>query len=382
MYGQDTDHVAKKPRPRRRLGLLIGLLIVAVLAALFAWEVSRRPKTYHQVGAYPLLRDMGGISASEMLLGIGITPCRTGFCVREKAFDFTLHDWVTGKPRWQVSTAVPYADPKKSKIAWIDDYHAAVSPDGHIFTAACAADTRLRVQTWQDGKPREDIAIELPPVTRGARGRVYELRTNITDDGRCFVILVLAEGARIVTHVVVVEGNRVIAQYTGKYTPQFLPDGQTAIYRGKPVKVAITGKTLHFTNPVKAPTAIPKGFISHSVTTDGRYALLRKDLVLRAVDQLTGAYWEITVPGKNDGGDATMDGRHILASFLTLPDSLTGKVRSAIGAESHFIVLYERPGRPRAWMCVDHLQATSWWPSPDGRSVAFSTKDHCLLYRW
>jgi hypothetical protein len=88
------------------------------------------------------------------------------------------------------------------------------------------------------------------------------------------------------------------------------------------------------------------------------------------------------VPQQNEGGDATEDGRHILASISARPGGLTGLLRNAIGAENHFIVLYERPGRQRAWMRVDHLQPNSWWPSPDGRSVAFTTADTCLLYRW
>jgi len=423
MYDQDSYPVAQKPRPRRRRGWVAGLLILVALIALFAWGANRRPKTYHKVGVYDLHMEVNALASfmgadDDMLFDRGIMPCLTGFCVREDAFVFTLHDWETGKPRWQVPTAVPYADPKKTQIAWTEEYHAAVSPDGHIFVAVSSDNDNLHVQTWRDGAAQGDLEIPLPPLlppgfvgmpSSKQLDEVVDLRAAVTDAGRCFLILGW-KLSPMPSRAFVIEGDRIVARYAGaEAIRQFSPDGMAMLFSsGKLARVAIEGKTLRFTDPLKLPimdgvllgaggTAVTrdgtiyrlagqpvtaKGFTCDTITANGRYAILYKDKVTRTVDLQTGSSWEIAVPQENDGGDATTDGRHILASFSGKPGGLTGLLRNMVGAQNHFIVLCERPGRQRAWMRIDRLQPTSWWPSPDGRAVAFTTFDKCLLYRW
>jgi hypothetical protein len=413
MYGQDIQPIAAKPRRSYRT-LVVILLIAGALITLFSWGASRRTKTYHRVGAYPLHADQLG--ADDMLLGYGIMPCLTGFCVREDAFVFTLRDWETGKQRWQVSTAIPYADPKKAKFTWLSEFHAAVSPDGSRFVAASSDDNNLRVQSWEDGKLLGEVAIPLLPLipfqkehwVSGKQGEVLLLRSTVTDDGRCFVSFTWKYTVESL-QAFVIEGDRVVARYAGNGTLyQFSPDGTAALLSSRKLaRVVIEGNTLRFTDQMKLPSqgiqlgaagaavtedgaiyrlsgkpVAAKGFTCDTVTTSGRYAILYNEKVTRAVDLQTGDSWEIEAPGVNHGGDATEDGQHILASFATRPGGLTGLLRNAVGMENHFIVLYQRPGRQRAWMRIDRLQPMSWWPSPDGRAVAFTTENECLLYRW
>jgi len=414
MYDQDIQPITLKPRRRSYLPLVVVLLLVAGFIALLSWGAGRRPKTYHRVGAFPLHME----ESDDMLLGFGIMPCMTGFCVREDAFVFTLHDWATGEQRWQGSTAIPYADLKKTKIAWSTEFHAAVSPDGRRFAAVSADNNDLLVQTWQDGAPTGEIKIALPALlSAGFAGKpsakildeVTTLRAAITDAGRCFISLGW-KSSPMPSHAFVIDGGAIVARYSGKeYPAQFAPDGSAVLLStDKLAKVIIEGKTLRFAGLVRLPAVegtvpgaggtavtaaggvyslsgkpvIAKGFACDTVTTSGKYALLTRDQITRAVDLRTGDSWEVTVPQKNEGGDATEDGKHILATFVSQPGGLTGMLRKAVGAQNYFIVLYERPGRQRAWMRIDRLRPFSWWPSPDGRAVALTTADQCLLYRW
>jgi|GEM_PF-2067158 len=414
MYDQDIQSVTMKPRRRSYLPLAIIMLLVAGFIVLFSWGAGRRPKTYHRVGAFPLHME----GSDDLLLGAGITPCLGGFCVREDAFVFTLRDWETGKELWQVSTAIPYADPKKAKIAWTGEFHAAVSPDGHRFAAASSDDNNLLVQTWQDGAGTGEVKIALPPLlppgfigmpSAKMLDEVVDLRASITDEGRCFIALGW-KLSPVPSQAFVIEDGAIVARYSGKeYPEQFAPDGSAAMLStDKLVKVIIEGKTLRFADPVKLPSVkgtvpgaggtavtadggiyrlsgkpvIAKGFACDTVTTSGKYAILTRGQLTRAIDLHTGDSWEVTVPQKNEGGDATEDGKHILATFISEPGGLTGMLRNAVGAQNYFVVLYERPDRQRAWMRLDRLRPFSWWPSPDGRSLALTTSDECLLYRW
>jgi len=410
MPDQAAQPADTKSRAWRYTRLVVILLIAGVLVALIGWGLGRRPAAYRRAGRFPLYMDKGG----DLLLGCGITPCLTGFCVREDAFVFILRDWETGKARWQVSDiTIPYADPKKSAISWTPEgeFHAAVSPDGHFFVAAAAEDATLRVRTWRDGTSQGEAALSLPSLLpKGRKAQVQHLLAGVTDGGRCFVVFDLITRAKpTINHAFAIEGNDVIAHYSGPRVPHFSPDGNTVLYRDTLARVVIDGKALRFADPVTVPDikyrgvgagsvavtedgsiyrlsgkhTLMKGFTCDTVTISGRYALLCKGNISRAVELKTGSFWEIDVPRENQGGDVTEDGRHILALFATKPGSLTGLLRNAVSEQqNHFIALYANPNRLCAWMRIDPLRPTSWWPSPDGRAVAITTERECLLYRW
>lgn len=411
MYDQELQPVAMTPRRRGR-GWLWVLSALVVVIGLLIWVAGRRTR-YQRVAVFPLTQDE---QSEDLLLGCGITPCLAGFCVREDAFVFALRDWEKGEQLWQVSTNVPYTDKDTSPVQWEaeGEYDADVSPDGHCFVAASSQEAVLRVQSWRDGKALGDAAIDLvklppSPPKPGQPARMLRLMATITDGRRCFVVFALAPyGELRAVHTIVVEGDRILAYDVSTRGVLFSPDGN-ALYR-EPVMagVGIEGRELRLRQRLMLPegelrlgadgTAILEdgaiyrlsgkhtrmpGFTNDTVTISGRYALFTKGKVSRVVEVKTGRYWEVTVPRENLGGDVTEDGEHYLALFANAPGGVSGALQRRMNpdAREHFIALYERPGRLRAWMQLDRLRPSSWWPSPDGRAVVFTTDDQCLLYR-
>jgi len=410
MYDQDLQP-AVQPR-RRRWRWLWLLPVLVVLIGLLTWAAGRRAR-YQKAAAFPLTRNE---QSEDLLLGCGITSCLAGFCVREDAFVFTLRDWEKGQAVWQVSTNVPYADDYTSPVRWTaeGEYDADVSPDGHCFVAASAEEAVLRVQSWRDGEALGDAAIDLvtllpSPPKPGQPAQVVHLLVTITDGGRCFVVFdLIPYGKSPAIHTFIIEGERILAHDTGTKVVHFSPDGGTVHRSPVMAGVGIEGKKLRFRHPLALPeedlrlgaggTAILQdggiyrfagqptlmpGFTCDTITTSGRYALFCKGKISRVVEVKTGKYWDVTVPRENHGGDVTEDGEHYLAMFSNAPGGVSGALRRrmAPGAQDYFIALYERSGRLRVWMRIDRLRPTSWWPSPDGRAVAFTTDDQCLLYR-
>jgi len=398
------------PRRRRHWRWLLPLLVV--LIGLVGWAAGRRVR-YHQVASSRLTRNE---KSEDLLLGCGITPCLTGYCVREDAFVFTLRDWEKGQVAWQVSTNVPYADKDTSPVRWTaeGEFDADVSPDGHCFVAASSEEGVLHVQSWRDGKALGDAAIDLLPLLPspskpGQPAQVKHMLATITDGGRCFATFdLISPGKSRAIHTCIIEGSRILAHDRGTDVMHFSPDGGTVYRASVMAGVGIEGKKLRFQHPLKLPegdyhlaadgTAVRKdggiyrfagkptlmkGFTCDTITTSGRYALLTKGKVSRVVELKTGTYWEVTVPRENHGGDVTEDGRHLLAIFSNKPGGLGGIVKRKVapGAQDYFIALYDKPNRLRAWMRIDNLRPNSWWPSPDGRAVVFTTDDKCLLYR-
>ncbi|MHB0937947.1 MAG: hypothetical protein ACYC6A_16285 [Armatimonadota bacterium] len=232
---------------------------------------------------------------------------------------------------------------------------------------------------------------------------------TITDGGRCFVVFdLIPHGKSPAVHTFIIEGNRVLAHDRGTKVAHFSPDGGTVYRTPVMAGVGIEGKALRFLHPLKLPdtelrlgadgTAITQdggiyrfsgqptlmpGFTVDSIAFGGQYALFCKGKVSRVVELKTGKYWEVTVPRENHGGDVTEDGKHLLAVFSDDPGGLTGLLRRKVtpGAKNTFIALYDSTTRMRTWMRIDRLRPTSWWPSPDGRSVVFTTDEKCLLYR-
>jgi len=389
-------------------------LLVGVIAGLLGWWLYGRPKPYHLVKSFPIYQS----DNTHMLLKRGIAPCRDGFCLREDEYTFALRSWRTGNERWRVTAAAPVVSPAR-KGAY---YAASVSPDGHVIAAVSAYHDALRAQSWRDGQLLGEAHI--PQVHPPGRTVATIETLNICwltalDDGRCFVIYnVFYNDSAIIYHTVVVEKDRIIARHIGPDGIHIAPDGSSAMVETPSdfflAHIAIEGSSLRFTDKIRLPfieypelgvngtvigegdgniyrlsgehSKLPGGWRRIDLSPGGRNALVLKDNRLRAVELATGKRWEVKVEELGYRYRITEDCRHILARLSRKPYRLLNPVKTYLPRWSvedrEFLALYEHPGNIRALLRVDP-SISSWWPSPDGRSVAILTNDsRCLLYRW
>jgi len=388
----------------RRKGWIAALVVAALLALLLAAGTGRRAKPYRQVARYPIAKQTRDAlmthDASRMLGALGILPCADGFCLREAEYLFVLRDWATGEERWRVTTPTPRMT-ATGPYRWNRAFAPAVSPDGRVLAAALADDARLRVHTWRDGRQQGEANIALSallgnPIRSSpvmAPVMVAGLTACAMDDGRSFVTLHIAQTA----YLLLIDAGGVSARYAGAGEIRLAPDGASAVVdNARLVKLAVQGATIRLTDEVwlpvdqgnwyacaggtavsdaghiyrlaGQPTLPEKGWQVATITTSKRFALAYRAQQSRVLEVATGQSWTIDVPRENYSGDATEDGQHLLATFHA-------GVRG-------YIALYRHPGRLLAWMRLDQLEVNSWWPSPDGRSVALTTAQECLLYRY
>jgi hypothetical protein len=146
------------------------LIIVVILLGLFAWWRLSQPKGLRLVGAY---------SAANYF-----TPSRQGFLLREKLDLLVLHDWRTGRARWQVRTNGPKLPPGafgyeflRYRFGW-SVYN--LSADGRTLAAVIAERPHLHCYTWRDGKLMGEVLLR-------NQQRVFGYgNLRVLDDGRVF----------------------------------------------------------------------------------------------------------------------------------------------------------------------------------------------------
>ena len=387
-------------RRKRHALLVAGLIAAGIIAVLFAAVAGRRPHQYRLVDMYPLYQDISRENP-EMLRGFGIFPCRDGFCLREDEFVFVLRDWEKGDERWRIETPAPKVPvAARSLLSWqqAPSLAPAVSPDGQIFAAAVADGEKLRVLSWRAGTKIGEAVIPVPvPAGNGAQ-QVSALDACALNDGRCFAILAFGP----LRHVFLIDGARVVAAWRGKQAVTLAPDGTTAVVGKMLAKISVEGAELRFTHiadlagdtawtPGTEGTAIsedcrlfplPRQPVAgagawrlSTVSSSGRYAVIHNTALARTVDLTTGEAWEVDVPENCLGGDATEDGQHLLAHFAA------GSLEEDESYNA-YIALYQRPNRLLAWLEHDLTSTNSWWPSPDGRSIAMTGEEDCYLYRY
>ncbi len=377
-----------------RRAVLISLGLVLLIGGIWWW---RQPAQYQVVAR---------LSAHDSTL----LPCTKGFLLRTNAHTFVLYDW-HGRVRWRASTA------DASGRATAGPTEFSVSPDGSFFAAAIVEDGRIHLRSWQEGH-----ALYHGKLPRTAHERY---RVKALDSGRIFAwayttpestALAIA-GTRIVARgtllphcVMAPDGGTVVGrQQNGvQYAGVIVRDGKITITPSLPIDEAVNlddDPTLVTQTAAFAGGAVVSrrgtvyrldggmtrgsGWQHATISPQGTATLQTRGKECRIFLPATGAAWAFSLEG-NLGGDATDDGRYALVwKQVRLPELLVhDEPASGQARVSRFeLVLYERPGRVRARLPIRALpQEATWYPSPDGKAIAFNATRRdggfrCRVYR-
>ncbi len=400
---------------RRRHLLWWGVVLAAALLAGW-WWCTRVPS--FRLDRYFATHD------------ILLLASTTGFMVRSGALTYNFYDW-TGVRRWQVTAATSVFPQGGSPT---DGTAFSLSPNGHFFAATSITHQQLRVQSWHDGVPRDDIILPTAHFP-SQRTRVHAL-----DNGTIFAWLpwhertpafavrdarVIARGAFLPYGVLSSDGITLVARdatggftyatvtirdgairLTNRYhasdtvTTQSLISGYVANYGVYNNGVVLTDNGARYTSAGRI--AFSSEWRQQTMAPGGMYTLQSTAHLSRVYSPVTGDTWSFRVPDINLGGDATSDGRFALAwASVKLPDSLADLVQrlSLLGPLStplarEYLALYERPGTLRAMLHINHkawwpeahsVDGSWWYPAPDGRTIVFTLsineRARCLVFR-
>ena len=418
-------------RFKHRRKVVAGILLAAL--ACGAWRFVISP-TYWRVATFPQYQE----DYSYAVFYDGLQPCVNGFCLREGKFSFVLRDWQRGREVWRVTSAQPDtrgwppSDNDEASYA----YAASISPSGRVLAVMSAAGRKARVQSWRDGKLLGEVLIPIPPASPPAptlsfwphaekSDHLCSASVRACDDGRCFLTLEMLPAGQKgpVSHLFLVRGGSTVA--TGA-TPDYCllaPDGHSAIRYGgadrlclltvsrrrlifskdQPLVMCMTctrGMAVTETGILRlngSTTPFTGTWEPDEVCPSTTHATIYQENRLRSVEVATGKYWQITLPSDYElqGGDPTEDGRHLLAYYRPEPSRLLQQFVRLVPAFApqlqerldpdeapKYIALYRRPHRRLAAMRIDRYKPSSWWPSPDGRTVVIGTEKGCRLLRY
>lgn len=400
------------------------LILLGILAALWAAWWHGQPKTYHLV-------------ARSTTADIALIPCRDGYLTQEGGNDFVLRDWVKGRERWRVHTGYKLTTGTYGpywSVGEVGDIFAAIIPMAHYTP---------RVQVWRNGALIFDQVIDELHSPKGG----YRIR--VLNDGRVVVwqvtqpgnpAVVIQDGAIIArgnltwtTHVglsyVAPDGSFSVAPYKNGflYAPLTIRDGRLiaaprynphAYLRGPccyplygiEAPQLAHGMLLTPNDKIYGPDGVLPGkgkWATSTITPGGEYLLQTDGARSRVYAPTTGDEWSYAIKNGNLGGDVTMDGRYALAYFKPTPPRAITRVSALLRGVPDlgraipntdnlvYIALYERPGTLRALMRVDPAKwhpgftedTISWWfPSPDGHGYVINMHDgntgECILFRW
>jgi hypothetical protein len=380
----------------RKKWWLILLALLALGAGVWWWLAPRR---------YALI-------ATIPTASVQLTPCLTGFLVETTGGSLAFHDW-RGGVQWTVPCASGNAGiSDDGRYCAVDEGEGA----GHVVrlyddgwpeaTVALPASltTSFQPQVLDDGtvflecEVRGQRAIGviaggrlLPPLPVPGTGRMA-----CAPDGRTVAIGHL-EGPQ--EHIVLHTLSRTrtaLRLGTGSRGPGVVIDGDVArlLYRNGAYLDPGTGVVYA---PGAAPT--PASGWKNGETAPGRgYVLQYRDGASRVFSPVTGDAWRFSVPGDNQGGDTTPDGRFALAYYARpLPAPLQRLLHLAHlpydRVARDYVACVERPGRVRARLRLDTVDkpgrmcdGRAWYPSPDGHGIVinsmYDVSGECRVYRW
>jgi len=388
------------------------------VAAMVAWRVVQ-PRGYRQV-------------QRMAVYDTTLIPCITGYLLRPTAGQYAFYDW-RGRETWRVT--VPATSMRRiagtSEMVMLSfPPNATISSAGDTLAVTAPEDSGMRVMVWRNGILRSNrVYAEFLFTTRST--------VQALDTGR---IIVTGLGAdRSMTRVLLVLDDRgIVARHTFPTNDgvTLSPNGASAIVGGfTPAyypKLRIVGE--HITlSPAITPApgftrnyawffadgtlvtprgdmlrpdgSLPTnlGWRCESLAPGNRYALQTRAHETRVYSPLSGDVWLVTVPGRNDGGDATADGRFALVTYsmpiarvLLEAAARFPRLQNMIPGDQQFLALYERPGRLIARKRVNEWNQETgsnqviervWFPSTDGRDIITTVqhengKCECLLYRY
>jgi len=430
---ESTDFPQVNTRPPACKRFWRWLWLPAAVALLLLWWFICRTPQYRLIGTF--------VTDDVLLI-----PANTGFLVRDSAATFMLRDWVDGHPRWTVTVRqaqFPVGTPRMNP-GFGSAY--SLSPDGHVFAAATAVLDTLHMETWHDGAFAGHLTLKLDQPTP------LFLFVKALNSGRVFCwhsYAARGTSSKRVTPVIAVEGDRVIAR--GAFPPEarMAPDG-SAIAASTTTgftyaEVRVYGGAVTLRHPYTSQDRLTTldgwdGFVLESslfadgivlaengaiygpsgrlhppagrwrhqgMDPGGRYTLQFASDRIRLFSPVTWDAWTFSVPDHSNGGDATADGRHVLAWLETRPSKgFQAKLQQFLqdypaaerlfgGLSTDYLALYQRPGRRvailrprlRAWWPEAPTIENRWWfPSPDGRSVAMTASGprdgRCFLLRY
>lgn len=421
----DSPQVSPPPQPKgRRLGWRWLWLPVAVALLLLGW------KAWY----VPYYRLIGTFNVSDVLL----IPAETGFLTRERDTTYVLRDWRDGRRRWAVTVRQPRVRRRRLFTDRIVSAGYSLSQDGRVFAAATIQQGVLHLETWRDGVAAGHVTLPVeqrPPflfVRALDSGRVFCWYSDFAND---------APGERAMP-VIAIEGGRVIGR--GSFPPDTLvaPDGSAVAsststgFTYAELQVAGGSVTLRNAYTAGDPLNLPDvrgGFVLESsmfaegvvlaangavygrtgrlrapvrrqhqgVAPGGRYTLEYAGRKVWSYSPVSNKAWSVTVPNINLGGDATADGRHVLAYLQPrMPEIFDRYTRRAAarlagGSLSDYLMLYDDVGRRLAvlrpklhawWPDAGMVESRWWFPSPDGRTVAMTAANgvegRCFLLRY
>ena len=410
-----------KGRRRSRRWLWLPAAVVLLLLGWKAWYV-------------PYYRLIGTYTTHDVLL----IPAETGFLTRESETTFALRDWRDGHRRWAVTVRQPQVRGRGPSGDLVFGSGYSLSHDGHVFAAATVQQRVLHLETWRDGAATGHVTLPLeqtPPI----------LFVRALDSGRVFCwhsFYVRGIFGGRTMPVIAVEDGRIIGR--GSFPPNTLmaPDGSavasstsTGFTYSEP-QVVGGAITLHNSYTANDTLDFPDGrggFVLDSTmfaggavlaangavygrkgrvrapvrrqhqgaAPGGRYTLEYAGREVWSFSPVSGKAWSVSVPSINLGGDATADGRHVLAYLQPrMPNIFDRSTRRAAarligGSLSDYLMLYDNAGRRRAvlrpklrawWPDAGAVETRWWFPSPDGRTVAMTAANgvegRCFLLRY
>lgn len=381
----DSPQVNLLPKPGKRRWNWRWLWLPVVLALLLlGWHAWRLPR-YRLIDTF---------NTNDVLL----IPAQTGFLTRESGTTFVLRDWQDGHRRWAVTVRQPQITKPvmRGNPGFGSGY--SLSQDGHIFAAATIQANTLHIETWRDGTAAGHLTVpqpQAPPV----------LFVRVLNSGRVFCWYSYAIHRalpRRTTPVIAVENGRVIAR--GMFPPETLmaPDGSAV---ATSTTAGFTYAELQIANGAvygrKGRIRPPVRWQHQGIAPGGRYTLEYAGNQIRSYSPVSGKAWSVTVPNINRGGDATADGRHVLAYLETRLPVIFEQfkdipaARRLIGANSSdYLLLYDDAGRRRAvlrpklraWWPDGNIDTRWWFPSPDGRTVVMTAvngvEGRCFFLRY
>lgn len=404
------------PRRKRRLVRIITLVLALALVAGGIWWWLQ-PRAYHLVGQFR----SGDVT---------IIPCTQGFFLRESLNSFVLRDWRSGKICWQAMSARPMS----AELMY------AVSSNGRFFAVLTDYAPHARLQIWDNGTLICDrIMTQLTS---------FGNHLKALDDGRVFVWMSRRWNYEPTpTPALLLHGDQVVAsgQVLDSMLAAMSPDGQVMMapyglgfeyaairvqgkriavaqrYRGNdPINLQVMNGFCLDSNLFAGGILLAKdgalyqaagkkfvasGWTNESVAPGGKYTYQHRGAQARVYSPVSGDNWTFNVPGRQQGGDATENGRFALAWYHRgtgrRPTPYADGIPWMSNPFSNYrsretLALYERPGKLRAilplrihtWWHDPSSPPEAWWwyPSPDGHSIVINIAGNngskCLLFRW
>lgn len=395
----------RRPVNWRRVWTVSLCMLGAALLCYGSWYCLQ-PRHYHLV--------THGRDNDAALL-----PSRQGFLLREYGSMFVLRDWQRGEVCWRAVVSTP-------SDALV---HYSLSPSGRYFSALTSWPTQAHVQLWDNGKRIGDTA--LAPLSRAS--------VKVLDDGRVFVwsaargadAFLLQQGQIIARGrlldglftAIAPDGSAMLSLHGGiqvAYGAISVQHGQLALTNQRMLVDQVTFWQLHGTvldaslfnrgvvlansgavYDAGGQRGTATGWQHESTAPGGLFTYEHQNAEARVYSPVTGKSWSFSVPGAQQGGDASMDGQYALAwykprispnlrlLFMQAPALMHNSYLATLFSRN-VLALYERPGRLRAELRVEHpladLEDWWWYPSPDGHAIVFNFSgpagSRWQLFRW